>query len=110
MSTARVTKLYLSLCVCIQLLKIIKFTNFLIPKMGLATAVLHKGMADLFFFGLVFGITMLAFCMMFYVQAPHPPVTRPLRARYITMLAFCMMFYVQARHPRPSRDRHVTVT
>ena len=44
--------------------------DFLIPKMRLATSVLHKGMVDLFFFGLVFGITMLAFCMMFYVQVP----------------------------------------
>ena len=40
----------------------------LIPKMGLATAVLYKGAMDLFFFGLVFCITVLAFSTMFYVQ------------------------------------------
>merc|ERR1719487_729118 len=52
MSTARTAKIYLSLCVCIQLLKIIKFTNVLIPKMSLMTAVLSKGLADLTFFGI----------------------------------------------------------
>ena len=44
---------------CIQLLKIIKFTNVLIPKMGLMTAVLGKGFADLAFFGIVFIISMM---------------------------------------------------
>merc|ERR1719409_1042977 len=68
MSTARTAKIYLSLCVCIQLLKIIKFTNVLIPKMGLMTAVLSKGLADLTFFGIVFIISMFAFSNMFYVQ------------------------------------------
>jgi hypothetical protein len=68
LSTLRAAKIYLSLCVCIQLLKIIKFTNALVPKMGLATAVLSKGLADLVFFGLVFGISMFAFSVMFYVQ------------------------------------------
>ena len=68
MATARTAKIYLSTCVCIQLLKIIKFTNALVPKMGLATAVLSKGLADLVFFGLVFGISMFAFSVMFYVQ------------------------------------------
>ena len=68
MGTIRNIKLFLSLCVCIQLLKIIKFTNVLIPKMGLMTAVLSKGLMDLLFFGLVFGISMFAFAMMFYVQ------------------------------------------
>merc|ERR1719171_223929 len=68
MGTSRRAKIYLSLCVCIQLLKIIKFTNVLIPKMGLMTAVLSKGKADLAFFGIVFGISMLAFSNMFYVQ------------------------------------------
>merc|ERR1719359_861021 len=68
MDTLRTAKLYLSLCVCIQLLKLIKFMKALIPKMALATAVLYKGVADLFFFGLVFMITMGAFAMMFYVQ------------------------------------------
>ena len=43
MSTARTAKIYLSTCVVIQLLKIIKFTNVLIPKMSLMTSVLSKG-------------------------------------------------------------------
>jgi len=68
LNTARQAKFFLSLCVCIQLLKIIKFTNAIVPKMSLATAVLSKGLADLIFFGLVFGISMFAFSVMFYVQ------------------------------------------
>ena len=68
MGTARTVKIYLSLCVCIQLLKIIKFTNVLIPKMSLMTAVLGKGKMDLLFFGIVFAISMFAFSNLFYVQ------------------------------------------
>ena len=68
MDTMRTSKLFLSLCVCIQLLKIIKFMRVLIPKTALATAVLYHGAVDLFFFGLVFAITLFSFSMMFYVQ------------------------------------------
>ena len=68
MDAMRSAKLYLSMCVCIQLLKMIKFLKQLIPKMALATAVLYKGMMDLIFFGVVFFLTMFAFAMMFYVQ------------------------------------------
>ena len=52
----------------VQLLKVIKFTTLLVPKMGLATSVLSKALVDLIFFGVVFGITMFAFSCMFYVQ------------------------------------------
>ena len=68
METVRAGKFYLSLCVCIQLLKIIKFMSALIPKMGLAPSVLKKAFADLVFFGIVFAISMLAFSTMFYIQ------------------------------------------
>ena len=68
MGTSRTVKVYLSLCVCIQLLKIIKFTNVLIPKMSLMTSVLGKGKTDLAFFGIVFAISMFAFSNLFYVQ------------------------------------------
>ena len=44
MGTVRNAKLYLSLCVCIQLLKIIKFANQLVPKMGLATNVISRAL------------------------------------------------------------------
>ena len=47
MATARTVKIYLSTCVCIQLLKIIKFTNVLIPKMSLMTGVLGAGTMEL---------------------------------------------------------------
>ena len=43
MHTARQAKFYMSICVCLQLLKIIKFTNVIVPKMSLMTAVLAKG-------------------------------------------------------------------
>ena len=68
MHTARTAKLFMSVCVCIQLLKIIKFTNVIIPKMSLMTSVLSKGCYDLLFFGIIFAISMFAFCMLFYIQ------------------------------------------
>ena len=49
----------LSICVTIQLLKFIKFTDALVPKMALMTSVLSRAMADLVFFG---GVFMLAMC------------------------------------------------
>ena len=68
METAASAKLWMSLCVCIQLLKIIKFTNVIVPKMSLMTRVLAKGCYDLLFFGIIFMIAMFAFCMLFHVQ------------------------------------------
>ena len=68
MGTARRAKIYLSLCVCIQLLKIIKFTNVIVPKMSLMTRVLSKGASNLMLFGGVFMISMFAFSMLFNVQ------------------------------------------
>merc|ERR1719487_2226002 len=64
MFTAREAKFYMSICVCLQLLKIIKFTNVIVPKMSLMTSVLAKGCYDLLFFA----ISMFAFCMLFYIQ------------------------------------------
>jgi hypothetical protein len=66
--TARSAKFFMSLCVCIQLLKIIKFTNVIVPKMSLMTRVISKGCYDLLFFGLIFSVSMFAFCMLFYIQ------------------------------------------
>ena len=68
MNTIRDGKFYLSLCVCIQLLKIIKFVSSLIPKMGLAPNVLRKAFADLVFFGITFFLSLFAFSTMFYIQ------------------------------------------
>jgi hypothetical protein len=73
MSTIRDGKFYLSLCVCIQLLKIIKFTSALVPKMDLAPLVLKKALADLVFFGIVFLISMISFSTMFYITAHTVP-------------------------------------
>merc|ERR1719272_1149709 len=68
MNTSRDAKFYMSICVCIQLLKIIKFTNVIVPKMSLMTSVLSKGCYDLLFFGIIFSLSMFAFCMLFYIQ------------------------------------------
>ena len=64
----RDTKTLLSFCVCIQLFKILKFLDALVPKTGLATSVLRKCVIDLLFFGVTFIISMLSFSMMLYVQ------------------------------------------
>ena len=68
MNSFRQCKTYLSLCVCIQLFKCLKFASNLVPKMGLATNVLRKCVVDLLFFGVTFIISMLAFSMMLCVQ------------------------------------------
>ena len=68
MYTAREARFYMALCVCIQLLKIVKFTNQLVPKMSLMTSVLAQGCWDLLFFAIIFAISMFAFCMLFYIQ------------------------------------------
>ena len=77
METAASAKLWMSLCVCIQLLKIIKFTNVIVPKMSLMTRVLAKGCYDLLFFGIIFMIAMFAFCMLFHVQVRPAAPTSP---------------------------------
>ena len=61
-------KLYLSLCCCLQLLKVIKFINVFVPKMALATSVLSHGMGDLFMFTLFFFFSIFAFSQMFMIQ------------------------------------------
>ncbi len=68
MFTAREARFYMALCICIQLLKIVKFTNVIVPKMSLMTRVLGVGAADLTFFGLVFGISLFSFTMLLYIQ------------------------------------------
>jgi len=68
MKTARNLKTYLSLCVCLQLLKIIKFLGMLVPKLKLAPSVLRKALVDLALFSIVFVISMIAFSTMFFVQ------------------------------------------
>ena len=64
---ARDLKLYLSFSVCLQLLKIMKIMAILVPKMGLAPAVLKKALPDLFTFAGVFMISVLAFSSIFHL-------------------------------------------
>jgi len=64
----RRTKQWLSLCVCLQLFKITKFTAALVPKMGLMSNVLRIAAIDIFFFGVVFFNSLIAFSSMLYVQ------------------------------------------
>ena len=61
-------RFYTAVCVNIQLLKIVKFTNVILPKMSLMTRVLGVGSADLLFFGIVFGLTLFAFTMLMFIQ------------------------------------------
>ena len=56
------------ICAHRQLLEIITFTNVIVPKMSLMTSVLAKGCYDLLFFGIVFGLSLFSFCMLFYIQ------------------------------------------
>ena len=65
---SRISKMLFSFCVCIQLLKIVKFTNELVPKMSLMTRVLVKASGDLILFAVIFAISMFAFSMLFYMQ------------------------------------------
>ena len=68
MSTYRTAKMFLSFCVCIQILKVVKFTDKMIPKMNLATSVLYQARGELIFFTFVFVISMLAFSQLFYIE------------------------------------------
>ena len=68
MDAFRKTKQFLSLCVCVQLFKITKFTSALIPKMSLMSNVLRIAAVDLLFFGIVFFNSLIAFSCMLYVQ------------------------------------------
>ena len=68
MGEYRTMKQYLSICVCIQLFKITKFTSALVPKMGLMSNVLRTAAVDLFFFGIIFFNSLIAFSCMLYVQ------------------------------------------
>merc|ERR1719321_440774 len=68
MSLYRNVKMVLSWCVCIQLLKVVKFTDTLIPKMNLATSVLYAAAPELAFFSFVFIISMFAFSQLFYIE------------------------------------------
>ena len=81
MGEYRTMKLFYSMCVCIQLLKILKFASAMIPKMGLATDVLRECAVDLLFFGITFIISMMAFAVMLYVQLG------PVMEAYITLPA-----------------------
>ena len=62
------TKFWLSLCVCLQLLKMIKHIELLVPKVSLATSVLRYALVDLLFFSIAFLISMFSFSMLFYVS------------------------------------------
>jgi hypothetical protein len=68
MSEYRRMKQYLSLCVCIQLFKVTKFTSALIPKMSLMANVLRIAAVDMLFFGIVFFNSLIAFSCMLFVQ------------------------------------------
>lgn len=72
MNTMMDAKTTLSYCLCIQMLKVIKFTDSLVPKMSLATSVLKKASVELLFFSFVFIISMVAFSQVGLVPPAHP--------------------------------------
>jgi len=61
-------KTFLSMASTLQLLKLLKFINVVLPKMALATSVLSHGLADLLMFTIFFSYTIFAFAQMFYIQ------------------------------------------
>ena len=65
---ARWLKYLLALCVCVQLLKIMKISSALVPKMGLTPSVLKKALPDMIFFSLVFAVSLFAFSNMLFIQ------------------------------------------
>jgi len=65
---ARWLKYLLALCVCVQLLKIMKISSILVPKMGLTPSVLKKALPDMIFFSLVFAVSLFAFSNMLFIQ------------------------------------------
>ena len=65
---ARWLKYLLALCVCVQLLKIMKISSILVHKMGLTPSVLKKALPDMIFFSLVFAVSLFAFSNMLFIQ------------------------------------------
>ena len=61
-------KIFLSLNLSLQLLKINKFTAALVPKMSIFVEVLRYCMMDMVCFCVVFMVTVLSFSMMLYMQ------------------------------------------
>ena len=68
MDQVAVSRRYFAMNICIQMLKVVKFTSTLVPKMSLATDTLRQCLSDLIFFGMVISITVLAFSNMLYIQ------------------------------------------
>jgi hypothetical protein len=68
MSEARTLKQLLSLCLCIQLFKLTKFTSQLVPKMSLMSSVLRTCVIDLTFFSIVFMNSIVSFSSMLYIS------------------------------------------
>ena len=68
MGEYRLLKQFLSLCLSVQLFKIIKFTSELIPKMGHMTEVLRVCLVDMIFFSGVFAISIISFSAMLCLQ------------------------------------------
>ena len=64
----RELKFVLALCVCVQLLKIMKISAILVPKMGLTPTVLKKALPDMIFFVIVFAVSLFAFSNMLFIQ------------------------------------------
>ena len=68
MSNFRNAKTLLSLCMCIQFFKVVKYAEKLVPKLWLASAVMRKALSQLVFILFTITFVMLGFSMMLYIQ------------------------------------------
>ena len=87
MNEYRLLKQFLSLCLCIQLFKLIKFSSQLIPKMSLMSSVLRAQLIDLLFFAVVFANSVVSFSSMLFVTLG------PLMAAYHSQVAAILSLF-----------------
>ena len=88
MGTIRAAKIYLSLCVCIQMLKIVKFANQLVPSiLSLQSEMvrsLHEGVTEM------------------HITSPKPPLGFPTRLYAHLTLCSITRVRVRIRHILPT--------
>lgn len=64
----RSAKIYLSITLVVQIIKVIKFSDQIMPRTALFSSVLSVALPNLLFFMFSFGLTLVAFAMMLSVQ------------------------------------------
>ena len=64
----RVTKILFSITLVVQIIKMIKFTDIMLPRTALFSTVLRAAFPNMIFFMFSFALTLVAFAMMLSVQ------------------------------------------